>query len=137
MKKIFDKFFKDKTIIYLVGLLFSFVALISSILYIALDGGDKSYSGTSFILMLVGSLLFIPTLFVKFDILSIIPGLLYVFGFGEALRATLPPLSDVWNGVNFIGGNAFMGLTFTIIFFICMVVQIVVVFNKKYKQLDQ
>ena len=137
MKKVFTKYIADKTIIYLIGLVFALIALISSILYIAIDGGDKSYSTISFVLMLVGSILFIPTIFLKYDILSIIPGLLFAFGFGEALRATLPPLSDVWNGVNFIGGNAFCGLAFTIIFFICMVVQIVVVFNKKYKQSDQ
>ena len=108
MKKVFTKYIADKTIIYLIGLVFAFIALISSILYIAIDGGDKSYSTTSFVLMLVGSILFIPTIFLKYDVLSIIPGLLFAFGFGEALRATLPPLSDVWNGVNFIGGNYFL-----------------------------
>ena len=97
MKKVFTKYIADKTIIYLIGLVFAFIALISSILYIAIDGGDKSYSTTSFVLMLVGSILFIPTIFLKYDVLSIIPGLLFAFGFGEALRATLPPLSDVWN----------------------------------------
>ena len=45
--------------------------------------------------------------------------------FAFALRVALPSLSDVWNGVNFIGGNAALGVTFTAIYLVSAILGLV------------
>lgn len=117
--------FKQRTVGYYLGLAAAVLAIISSILLVAVDYGDKSCSMIGFALMLVGGISFVAVMFLDIKILTVIPGIFYVMGFAFELDATLPPLSDVWNGVNFIGGNAYAGLAFTIIFFISAVLSIV------------
>lgn len=126
MKEYFNKNpFKDRTIGFWIGLGAAALAIVSSILFIALDYGDKSFSVQAFALMLVGGLTYAAVMFTNFKTVALIPAIFYVIGFGYSLDYTLPPLSDVWNGVNFIGGNAFMGLAFCIIFLICTILGIV------------
>ena len=45
----------------------------------------------------------------------------YIIGFSIVLRCTIPSVSDVLNKVNFIGGNAAMGVLFSCIFLICSI----------------
>ena len=126
MKEYFNKKpFKDRTIGFWIGLGTAALAIVSAILFIALDYGDKSFSVQAFALMLVGGLTFAAVMFTNFRTAALIPAILDVIGFGYSLDYTLPPLSDVWNGVNFIGGNAMMGLAFCIIFLVCAILGIV------------
>lgn len=132
MKEYFNKNpFKDRTIGFWIGLGTAALAIISSVLYIAVDFGDKSFSIQAFVVMLIGGLSFALVMFTNFKTAALIPAVLYVIGFAFALDYTLPPLSDVWNGVNFIGGNATAGLSFTIIFLVCTVLSIVSNFMKQ------
>ena len=43
------------------------------------------------------------------------------------MSATLPSLSDLWNGVNFIGGNQYLATAFAVIFGVIAIA--LVVFN--------
>lgn len=133
LKKLFVHPFKDRTVGYYLNLAAAALAIISSILLLILDYGDKTCSMTAFAMMLVGGLLFVAAMFIDIELLPVVPGIFYIVGFAFELWSTLPPLSDVWNGVNFIGGNAFMGLAFTIIFAISAVLSIVANFMKQRK----
>lgn len=57
-------------------------------------------------------------------------GLVYS-GFALTVNAALPSISDVWNGVNFIGGNATLGIIFSVTFFVAAVAGIISCFMKE------
>lgn len=94
------------------GLAAALIALVGSVLYIALDGSDKTFSLIGFILALVGVAFTALGVFTRVKFAPLLPTLLYSAAFGFVLRVAVPSLSDVWNKVNFIGGNATMGCVF-------------------------
>lgn len=51
----------------------------------------------------------------------LVPTAFYAAAFGLVLRVAVPSLSDVWNHVNFIGGNAALGMTFAGVYFVCAI----------------
>ena len=57
--------------------------------------------------------------FTQFQLAPFAPAVLYAAAFGFVLRVAIPSLSDVWNKVNFIGGNAVMGITFSCVYLVC------------------
>lgn len=128
--------FKDRTVGYYLNLAAATLAIISAILLVAIDHGDRTCSYTAFALMLVGGLTFVAVMFIDLDILTVIPGVFYVLGFSFELSVELPSLSDVWNGVNFIGGNAYVGLAFTILFAVSAILAIVANFFNHRKVTD-
>lgn len=89
------------------------LALVGSVLYLILDNGDRTFSWLGFGLALGGVALTALPLFLDPAVLPILPAAAYAAAFGIVLRAALPSLSDVWNGVNFIGGNAALGMIFS------------------------
>lgn len=93
-------------------------AIIGSILYIVLDGSDKTFHLLGFILALVGAAS-TAIGFTKLKFAPLVPAALYSAAFGLVLRLAMPSLSDVWNKVNFIGGNAAMGMTFSAVYLLC------------------
>jgi len=133
LKSIFVHPFKNRTVGYYLGLAAAAIAIVSSILLVAIDHGDKTCSMEAFAMMLVGGILFVSVMFIDIKVLPVIPGVFFIIGFALELCATLPSLSDVWNGVNFIGGNAYTGLAFTIIFAVCALLSIVSNFMEQRK----
>lgn len=89
------------------------LALVGSILYLVFDKGDRTFTWLGFGLALGGVALTALPLFFDPAVLPILPAAAYAAAFGIVLRAALPSLSDVWNGVNFIGGNAVLGMVFS------------------------
>ena len=128
IKDLFIHPFKQRTVAYYLGLGAAALAVIGAIVYAITDFGDKSFSETAFVVMLVGGLAYAGVMFTEFEFMTLIPSAMYVLGFAFALNAMLPPLSDVWNGVSFIGGNAFVGLAFTIVFAVAAILGIVTAF---------
>ena len=51
-------------------------------------------------------------MFTRLKFAAFVPTAFYAAAFGVVLRVAVPSLSDVWNKVNFIGGNAAMGMAF-------------------------
>lgn len=103
----------------LVLLIAAAVALLGSVLYLVLDRGDRTFSWLAFGLALGGAVITLLPLKTKLAFAPILPTALYAAAFGLVLRIALPSLSDVWNGVNFIGGNAVLGITFAGVYLIC------------------
>lgn len=137
LKKLLVHPFKDRTIGYYLNLAAAALAIVSAILLVAIDSGDRTCSWAASALMLAGGFSFVAVMFINIDILPVIPGIFYVLGFALELTATLPSLSDVWNGVNFIGGNAFAGLAFTILFAVSVVLAIVANFMNHTKSVKE
>lgn len=120
--------FKNRSLGFYLALGTACLALVSAVLYIALDFSDKTFTLFGFIFALIGALSFILLFFIRKDYLTFVPTVLYSVAFAFVLRYTLPSLSDVWNGVNFIGGNAFLGLAFSIAFLLTALISIVTSF---------
>lgn len=135
VKKYLTSPLKNRTIGYWLGLVAAVLAIVSAIAFIAVDYSDeKTFSLTAFIIMLVGGCSFLLVAFTKFQFAPIVPCALYIAGFSLELQATLPSLSDVWNGVNFIGGNGITGLVFTILFAVSAILSIVSNFMEQTKE---
>ncbi|MBQ5987337.1 MAG: hypothetical protein IJL59_08720 [Clostridia bacterium] len=103
----------------LVLLIAAAIALLGSVLYLLLDRGDRTFSWLAFGLALGGAVITLLPLKTKLAFAPILPTALYAAAFGLVLRVALPSLSDVWNGVNFIGGNAVLGMTFAGVYLLC------------------
>ena len=101
------------------------VSLIGSILYFALDGSDRTFHLIGFVLGLAGALSTAIGLFTDLKFSPLVPTALYCAAFSLVLRVAVPSLSDVLNHVNFIGGNAFLGMTFAGVYFAAAILGVV------------
>ena len=122
--------FKNRTIGFYIGLAAAVIALIGAILYIATDVSDRTFSAAGFALMIAGALVELLVVFSNFRFVPLICAGLYIAGFALTVNAALPSISDVWNGVNFIGGNATLGIIFSVTFFVAAVAGIISCFMK-------
>lgn len=134
LKKYMVSPFKNRTVGYWIGLGAAGLAVLSSILMLIIDFGDRTCSIGAFVTMLVGGICFVSVMFFDFKFLPLIPSLLFILGFYLELDAALPSLSDMWNGVTFIGGNGIMGLIFSVLFAISAIASIVSCFMKQTKE---
>ena len=123
------KLFENRQAGFWISLAAAVLALASGILYIILDGTDRTFSLVCLILMLCGAALTVLIIRNRFSLAALFTSCCYSAGFALALRQTLPSVSDVWNKVNFIGGNALMGSIFSGVFLLCAVLSVVACFS--------
>ena len=123
------KLFENRQAGFWISLATAVLALASGILYIILDGTDRTFSLVCLILMLCGAAVTVLIIWNRFSLASLVTSFCYSIGFAFALRQTLPSVSDVWNKVNFIGGNALMGSIFSGVFLLCAVLSVVACFS--------
>lgn len=102
------------------------IGLIADIAFIIVDGSDQTFTMGCFICVLAGSVLALSDLFKSFfgGIGLWISVFLYSAGFAFHLYEAIPSLSDLWNNVNFIGGNQQAAIVFGAIFLAVTVVLI-------------
>lgn len=102
------------------------IGLIADIAFIIVDGSDQTFTMGCFICVLLGSVLALSDLFKSFfgGIGLWLSVFLYSAGFAFHLYEALPSLSDLWNNVNFIGGNQQAAIVFGAIFLAVTVVLI-------------
>ncbi len=126
----------------LIAIISSVLMLITSIIYISIDGGQLKivdYSRTlTFVCVLLGSLLTLSLLFFRNNILEIIfpfaSLILYAVGLGRQLYLVAYPLADLITGVNWFGGSLTIYLTMFILLLVGTLLSLVGIFlpqNKK------
>ena len=123
------KKFENRQPGFWISLAAAVLALVSAVLYIVLNGSDRTFSLVCLILMLCGVALTVLIFQNSFSLASLFVSFCYSVGFAFALRQTLPSVSDVWNKVNFIGGNALMGSAFSGVFLFCAVLSVIACFS--------
>lgn len=137
MRDFIEKFVKNKTVGFWLGLGASLALLITDIIFVAVDVKDRTFSFVTFALILVGAAVETAYFFFDFKFLDFMP-LVSCLCFGVAVgmhwNLGLATLSDVWNGVNFVGGDPKAALGFGIVFAICTIAMIVSCFMKQRKQ---
>lgn len=120
--------FKNKSVGFYLTFSAAAAFVLLDIIFIACDGGDRTFSYLTFAMILVGAALSIAGLFLDFKFLDFMPLLgcaCYGVAFAAHLKLALESLSDVWNGVNFVGGNATAGMTFAGLFLVLLCVSVV------------
>lgn len=100
------------------------VAVVGSVFYLVLDGADKTFTWLGFGFALAGAASTVLCL-TRFKLAPFVTASMYCAAFGLVLRVAIPSLSDVWNKVNFIGGNAAMGMVFSGVYLLCAVLAVV------------
>lgn len=104
------------------------VAAVCAVYYAVQSNIDGCFSLLYFLLMLGGILAIAVHCFVRLDLLTPVSGALFGAAFGVMLYCMLPSLSDVWNGVNFIGGNLTAYIVYTAMTLVSAVAVIVCCF---------
>lgn len=123
--------FKNRTIGFYLGLAAAVIALVGAALYIATDSSDRTFTAVGFALMLAGAVAELLVIFTDLKFVPLVCAGLYIGGFALTVNAALPSISDVWNGVHFIGGNATLGIIFSVTFFVAAVAGIISCFMKE------
>ncbi|MBQ7242715.1 MAG: hypothetical protein IJS52_00685 [Bacilli bacterium] len=118
----------------LISWIVAVVLIVTSVLYVAINSGDHTFAWLNFIMLLVGAAVLIGGTFLPAVIKPYVPlvsAIAVAVAFGHQFQLTLETLSDVWNGVSFIGGSPAMGVTFSVLFFLAAAALIVRCFLKE------
>lgn len=109
------------------------VLLIADIAFFIFDGGDRTFSYVTFFAGLGGAVfLVMHFLFsTKLDFIPLIASALLGIALGMHLFLGLPTLSDIVNGVNFVGGNSSAVVVFGSIFLVANISSVFICFMKQ------
>lgn len=138
LNKLYTKFVKDRTVGYWLAVAAAAVLFIADIIFIATDVGDRTFSVVTFVFVLLGVASEIVYIVLDKKILDFLPVLscaFYGVSVGMHWNLGLGTLSDVWNGVTFVGGDPTAALSFGIIFTICTVAAVISCFMKQKKEI--
>lgn len=130
------KILKNKTTGFYIGLVAAVLAIISSLIFTITNSSDRTFSIITVIFMVLGALAQLFNIFFDYKFSPIIPAILYSVGVSMHFNVGLETLSDVWNGVNYIGGNANAVIIYGILFMIVTIAAIVTSFMEQRKTLD-
>ncbi|NOU82725.1 hypothetical protein GC101_28075 [Paenibacillus sp. LMG 31459] len=108
--------FKDRTLGFWIGFLASCLMLAANIAFIIFDYGDRTFSFITFGLILAGVAGELLVWIKSYYIAPLLPAVCYGVALSWHLYLGFPTLSDVVNGVNFIGGNPQAVIIFGIAF---------------------
>lgn len=111
------------------GMLAVLFALVSVIVFCITDSSDRTFSWITFGLIFAGSILEIVNIVKGWEILPLLSAVSIGAGMSWHLYIGFPTLSDIMNGVNFVGGNANAVIIFGILFLISTILEIVVCFT--------
>lgn len=120
--------FSLKTVLRYVLYAVCLVGIIIDIIFLIIDGSDQTFVQGCFILVPLGSCIGLLDLFDYEGFCIWGAALCYIAGVGFHLLEALQSVSDMWNGVNFIGGNQESAIAFGCCFIEITIVLIVLNF---------
>ena len=132
MKKVFNA----RTVGFYFGFVAGLIALIGAIGLIATDFGDITFSWITVALAMGGFAFEILNCLADLAVAPLLSAVCFGCALSWHLYIGLPTLSDIWNGVNYIGGNAKAVIVFGVIFAVATLLGIVSCFmsqRKKYQ----
>lgn len=136
LSKLYAKFVKGRTIGYWLALGVAVVMLVADIVFLATDKGDRTFSFVTFLFILAGvavEIVYVVADIRALDFLPAVSCICYGVALGQHWNLGLATLSDLWNGVTFVGGNYKAVLVFGIIFIIGTLISLVTCFMKQKK----
>ena len=128
--------FRARTAGFYLGLLASLAALIGAVGMIATDLGDITFSWITIALMAAGILFECINCVTDLSDAPLLSALCFGCGFSWHLYKGLPALSDIWNGVNFIGGNAQAVIVYGVFFAVATLLSVISCFMAQRKNIQ-
>lgn len=141
--------FKNRTVGFYLSFGAACVAFIAAIAYLVvtasedmslmqadnqISGFDRTFSLVGFIIVLVGALSEILVVFTDFKFAIVIPTVLTAVGAGVTLSQCIYTLMDVFNGINFYGGNLGIAFAIPILLGVVVIVECVASFMSMRKE---
>lgn len=99
------KVFSNRTIGFWIGLAASVLMLVGDVVFIIADGADRTFSFITFGLILGGVACQALVVLLDWKVMPLLCAVCFGAALSYHLFLGLPTLSDVVNGVNYIGGN--------------------------------
>lgn len=127
------RFFSDRTAGFWVGVTGAAIIFVSCVVFMATDISDRTFSWVTTLLLLAGCAFQLVNIFTNLRIAPLGASVLFGVGTAVHLYVGLPTLSDIWNGVNFIGGNPTAVIVFGALFAAGMVLSMVSCFMEQRK----
>ncbi len=123
--------FKDRGSSFYFGCVVTLCAWAAAVAYLVTDLGDITFSWIAFALLAVGGGCIFAASLLKKGWLLLVGSLGCSAALGEMLRVGLPSVSDLWNGVTFIGGNGKLALVFIAVLAVVAVLSCILCFLPK------
>lgn len=117
--------FKNRTLGFWMGLLAAVIMAIAGIVFWAVNRSDMTFSYVTLIAITIGVAAEIGLVWTGVGALRILSAGSFGVALGYHLLVGLPSVSDKVNGVNFVGGDADMVITFGILFAVGVVLALV------------
>ncbi len=99
------KAFSDRTIGFWIGLVASVLMLVGDVAFLITDSADRTFSYITFGLILAGVVCEALVVFLDWKVMPLLCAVCFGAALSYHLFIGLPTLSDVVNGVHYIGGN--------------------------------
>ena len=136
-KQIISNMLQHRTKAFIIELIAAIILLGGLIYYLIQSNIDACFNVFYFLFVLLSIIAVVIHLFIRFEFLTVITAAMSGGACGFIVYDMLPTLSDVWNGVNFIGGNLEAYIAYTAITLIASIMLIVASFlgtemKKKY-----
>lgn len=129
--------FKDRTIGFWIGFMAACFMLVADVAFIIYDYGDRTFSFITFSLIVLGVLGEGLVVLKNYSFAPLIPSICFGVALSMHFYLGFPTLSDVVNGVNFIGGNPQAVLIFGIAFVLGTIATLISCFMKQTKSEGQ
>lgn len=126
--------FKNRTIGFWIQFAASVIMFAGAIAFYAVDYGDRTFSWITCLLIFAGVIFEAAAVCTNYDAAPLLNAVCFGVALAYHLYIGLPTLSDILNGVNFIGGNADAVIIFSIVFFIGMAGSVAGCFMKQRKE---
>lgn len=117
--------FKNRKASFYMEIIAVLLGVGGSVYYAIQSNIDNAFNVFYLILMLCGAAATLANVLLKAEFLLPVAGILCGTAFGIIVHDMLPTMSDVWNGVLFIGGNLTAYIIYTAIAFAVAVLIIV------------
>ncbi|SCP98435.1 hypothetical protein [Anaerobium acetethylicum] len=127
------EFLKNRTIGFWIGFAASCLMLIADIIFYITDSADRTFSFVTFMFIMAGVACELLVIVKDFRFAPVLPPVCFGVALSMHLYLGLPTLSDVANGVNFVGGNPTAVVVFGACFFVGTIAAIVSSFMEQSK----
>lgn len=124
-KKNAHTFLASKSIGNYIALGVGVAALAVNVAYVIATAGDIVFSIAAFVLTFVGIAVQIGAVFAGAAFMQLIVVGLYAAGYAFVVASAIPTITDILNGVVFIGGNQTCAVVFLILFSVVAILGVV------------
>ncbi len=100
----------------------------AALVYAVSDYGDKTFSMIAAVLAVLGGVLILAAQFKKLELVKLVGSLCVSGAVGLVAFKTIPTITDIFNGVVFIGGNQTAAVAFLIVFAVVGILDVICCF---------